>query len=286
MAGDLLRIALTDVEIHIHRDYALPQEVLTKEGTVKNTLVVASSYSGNTEETLDAFENACREKLPVVAITTGGKLLELARERGLPYILMPNTEIQPRMATGFSVMALLSLMLEGKHLKDASTLAKKLDVEGAKKIADELEQKLEGKVPIIYSSHKNFPIAYNWKIKFNETAKIPAFANYFPELNHNEMTGFDKRSGTKPLSEKYHFIFLKDSDADGLKMNKRMGVLAKMLKDSEFGVEELAVEGQNSLVKIFQSLLVADWTSCMLARHYHVDPEHVPMVEEFKKQIE
>lgn len=277
MAGDLLRMALTDIEIKTHRDYGLP-------GSIKNTLIVTSSYSGNTEETLESFEEALQRNLPVVAITAGGKLLELAQKQEVPYVLMPDTGIQPRMATGFSTMAHLKIMFEGKYLKEATLLSKTLDVDAAKKAGEDLAKKLTKKIPIIYSSYKDFPIACNWKIKFNETGKIPAFANYFPELNHNEMTGFDFRVATKELSQKFHFILLKDQDA-GAKINKRMGVMEKMFIDMGFGVDAVAVEGKNTLHKIFQNLLIADWTACLLARHYHVDPEHVPMVEAFKKNI-
>ncbi|MDP2669353.1 MAG: bifunctional phosphoglucose/phosphomannose isomerase [bacterium] len=277
LPGDLLSIALTDVEIRTHRDYGLPKEV-------KNTLIIASSYSGNTEETIDAFETALSRDLPVMAITTGGKLLELARERGVPYIVIPDTGIQPRMATGFFVTALLSMMFEGKYLKLASALAKRLDADKAMEAGEVLGKKLEKKVPIIYSSYKNYAMAYNWKIKFNETAKIPAFANCFPELNHNEMNGFDVRSGNKELSEKFHFIFLKEKE-ESPKINKRMAVLEKILRDKNLSVEGIAIEGRDELSKIFQNLLVADWTAYFLAKHYHVNPELVPMVEEFKKQI-
>ncbi|MDO8555118.1 MAG: bifunctional phosphoglucose/phosphomannose isomerase [bacterium] len=277
LPGDILSIALTDVEIRIHRDYGLPR-------ALKNTLIITISYSGNTEETIDAFEEALSRNLPVIAITTGGKLLELAKEREVPYIVIPDTDIQSRMATGFFVTALLKLMFEGKYLQYAAELEKILDVEAAQKAGEALSKKLEKKIPIIYSSNKNFTLAYNWKIKFNETAKIPAFANCFPELNHNEMTGFDVRSNTKELSEKFYFIFLKEKE-ESININKRMAVLEKIFKDNGFAVEAVAIEGKNELSKIFQNLLIADWTAYFLAKHYHVDPERVPMVEEFKKHI-
>ncbi|KKT40474.1 MAG: Bifunctional phosphoglucose/phosphomannose isomerase [Candidatus Giovannonibacteria bacterium GW2011_GWA2_44_13b] len=283
LAADILKMILEDIEITVHRDYGLPEAVLRKQGT-REVLIIASSYSGNTEETIDAFLEAKKRGLPVAAVTTGGKLLELAEEHKAPYILLPADGIQPRMATGYSILALLKLMYEEERMKEIKTLAKKLNAERAETEGKALTVALQGKVPVIYSSRKNFAIARNWKIKFNETAKIPAFANYFPELNHNEMTGFDARSNTMELSEKFHFIFLKDS-ADHPRINKRAAVLENLLQKKGFGTSEAGIEGEGSFERVFRTLLVADWAAYYLAKHYHVDPENVPMVEEFKDLI-
>ena len=139
-------------------------------------------------------------------------------------------------------------------------------------------------MPIIYSSFKNGSLAQNWKIKFNETTKISAFCNVFPELNHNEMTGFDLVDKTKHLSDKFHFIFMRDSK-DNPRIIKRMEITKKLFEDRGFGVEYVDISGENVWHKIFSTLLVADWTSFHLAKHYGTAPEQVPMVEEFKKLI-
>ena len=118
----------------------------------------------------------------------------------------------------------------------------------------------------------------------SETAKIPAFANYFPELNHNEMTGFDARISTAELSEKFHFIFLKD-ESDGSRIHKRMAIMERLLKDKRLEMDVIGVKGGNQFHKIFQNLLIADFAAYYLAKHYHLDPEKVPMVEEFKRLI-
>jgi len=159
-----------------------------------------------------------------------------------------------------------------------------LDSSGIENSGRELAEKIKGKIPVIYSSSQNSAIAYNWKIKFNETGKIPAFYNVFPELNHNEMTGFDVKEPTKPLSEKFYFIFLKD-EADHPKVIKRMDITKKLYGDRGLSAEMISLDGGNILEKMFSSLLLADWTAYYTAVQYGADPEQVPMVEEFKKLI-
>ncbi|MBI2506768.1 MAG: bifunctional phosphoglucose/phosphomannose isomerase, partial [Candidatus Colwellbacteria bacterium] len=139
-------------------------------------------------------------------------------------------------------------------------------------------------IPIIYSSRRNIALAYNWKIKFNETGKAPAFYNTFPELNHNEMTGFDVQETTRELSDKMFFIFLKDED-DHPKITKRMEVLERLYRDRKLSVAVVSLEGNSKMEKIFNSLTLADWTAYYTAKRYNVEPEQVPMVEEFKKLL-
>ena len=280
LAGDLLRIS-------VWRDYGLPKEI-----DAKNTFVIACSYSGNTEETIDAFLEARKRGLPVAAVSTGGKLLELAIQHHISYIQLPNTGIQPRMAAGYSIKALLKLMGEEEKLMGIKKLAETLDVEAAGQKGKELSQSLKGKLPIIYSSSRNFPIAYNWKIKFNETGKIPAFANCFPELNHNEMTGFDWKRDTNLRMRandanggSFFFILLEDPDDDP-RIIKRMQITKKLFEDRGLTAYSIGLYGDSIWHKIFQNLLIADWAAFYLAKFYGVDPEQVPMVEELKKLMQ
>ena len=266
LAGDLLGI-------RVWRNYNLPE-------VGGDTLIIASSYSGNTEETIDAFKTALSKKLPVAAITTGGKLLEIASQDKIPYIRLPNTGIQPRMSTGFMLRALSKLIWLEKVYKEIGQLPKLIDISSAERQGKELSQNLRGKIPIIYSSNKNFALSYNWKIKFNETAKIPAFCNAFPELNHNEMTGFD----TKRDANNFSFIFLEDLD-DDQRILKRMRITKKLLEDRKFNVSCFRLHGTSVWHKTFQNLLIADWTAYYLAKYYGTDPAEVPMVEEFKQLI-
>ncbi len=288
LAAGILQAVYPGLNIAIHSDYGLP--FIRKEEKNK-TLIVASSYSGNTEEVIDAFQTALSQALPLAAITTGGKLLKLAQKHNVAYVQMPDAGIQPRLSLGFSTKALLKVLNAQEGLDEISRLSielhpDKLETEGKK-----LAEKFFDKIPVIYSSGKNAAVAYNWKIKFNESSKIPAFMNVFPELNHNEMNGFDVTEKTRELSENFHFIFLEDSE-DDMRTIKRMKILRRLYQERALPVETIAMKthaenqiGSTRFHKIFSSLVLADWVSWYLAKHYSVEAEQVPLVEEFKKLI-
>lgn len=279
LAAGILKNVAPELDILIHRDYDLPAE-----GLIAGRLVVASSYSGNTEEVLSAFEQAHSKNLPLVAIATGGKLIEAAKQAEVPYIQMPATGIQPRSALGYSFLALLKATGQNKLFQQAVDLSTALDPTGVEKPGQELAEKLRGHVPVIYASTRNLSLVYNWKIKFNETGKIPAFYNVIPELNHNEMTGFDAKAKSESLSEVFHFIFLMDSE-DHPQNKKRMAVLKKLYEDRNFTVTQLELSGESRLERMFNSLILADWAAYYTATGYGLEAEQVPMVEEFKKLI-
>jgi glucose/mannose-6-phosphate isomerase len=280
LAADLLNLWDKSCNIIVHSDYGLPA---LSDKELKDRLIILSSYSGNTEEVLDACKEAKIKKLKMAIICVGGKLLELAKKHGIPYVEMPNTGIQPRSALGFSIIGLMALMGMKKGIAEAQKLAKKLNVKVLENIGKSLAGRLQNHVPVIYSSEKNRGITYNWKIKLNETGKIPALYNVFPELNHNEMNGFDVDESTKKLSENFYFIFLSDS-ADHPQIKKRMKVMQKLYADRNLKTETMELSG-GVFDKIFNSLVIADWTAVYLAEHYGLDSEQVPMVEEFKRLI-
>jgi glucose/mannose-6-phosphate isomerase len=281
LAALLLRRYRPELRLTVHRDYGLPD---MPEEELRESLIIASSYSGNTEETADALSKAIEKGLQAAAISTGGKIEELAKSHGLPFIRLPSTGMQPRIATGYSFVALLKMMGLESDLREAGLLARTLDPFIAQTEGSILGDKLMGHIPVIYASERNAVLAENWKIKFNENAKIPAFFNRLPEANHNEMTGFDIKDSTKELSSKLIIIFLRD-DEDHPRTKKRMDVLEQLYRARGLRTESVAVEGKNTLIRIFLTLLKGDWTSYYLAMGYGNDPENVPMVEEFKKLI-
>ncbi len=281
LTAGLLRIWRPDIQIVVHRNYGLPE---LPEKILQETLIIASSYSGNTEETIDAFEAAGKRNLARAAISIGGKLLEMAKKEGVPHVQMPDTGIEPRSALGFSLKGLLEIMGEEDAVKEVSELARILKPAECENEGEALAKRLKGFIPIIYSSSRNEGIAYNWKIKFNETGKVPAFCNVFPELNHNEMNSFSAEEPMEYLSEKFYFIFLKDA-TDHPRIQKRMEVMGKLFNEKKLTAETLEIKGENALHKIFSSLILADWTAYYLALAYGVEPNEVPMVEEFKKLI-
>ncbi len=281
LAADLALIANPNLPLSVSSDYGLPSEI----GSCKKPLMIAGSYSGNTEETLDGFRLALKKKIPVAVIAAGGKLIDEAQKRNLPYIQLPNTGIQPRMALGFGLRALLKLMGDEQGLRQSEKLVKTLVADVDEKTGRTLAKTLKGSVPVVYASCHNLAIAYNWKIKFNETGKIPAFYNVLPELNHNEMNGFDVQPSTKTLCAPFHFILIKDPK-DHPRIQKRMMILERLYKQRGLPVTIQTLVGKNPFEKIFSSLLLADWTAVAIAEQYGLESEQVPMVEEFKKLME
>lgn len=281
LAADLLLAIKPEMNIHVHQDYGLPAWPLSK---LRKYLIIANSYSGNTEEVIDGLRLALKNKLDVLVIATGGKLIKIAKNKNIPYIQMPNWNIQPRQAIGLNARALLKAMGENKLLKDSLALAKKLKAEKYENAGKKIADQLFNRIPIIYASRQNTCLAFTWKIKFNENAKIPAFYNVLPELNHNEMTGFDRNQWTKKLSKNFTIVYLEDK-SDHARISQRFRVIRNLYKKENLKQINILLRGQNRWLEIFSNMLIADWTSFYLAKKYHVDPDPVPMVEKFKKMI-
>lgn len=281
LAADLALAYDPSLPLTVHSDYGLPAMSKTD---LRDSLVIASSYSGNTEEVIDGLKQALKMKLDVAIVCVGGKLLKTAKTKKLAYVQLPDTGIQPRSALGFSLLATLKLMGKAGAMKDASALANTLDPKKFRAKGKALATQWKHLVPVFYSSNQNKAIAYNWKIKLNETGKIPAFYNVFPELNHNEMTGFDVKAKSKDLSKETVFVFLTDQ-SDHKKIQKRMEVCEKLYKERGLKTQSIKLSGKNKFEKIFTSLLIADWVAVYTAELYDLESEQVPMVEEFKKLI-
>ena len=280
LAADLIKIFKPSVDLTVHTNYGLPAL-----NDLKKRLIILSSYSGNTEEVIDAFHKAKEMKLKIVVITLGGKLLELARANNVPYIQLPDMNLQPRMALGLSLMALLTIMGEKKILSRARELSQTFKPAEFESRGQDLAQKLKGYIPVIYSSVNNSALAYNWKIKFNENAKAPAFCNILPELNHNEMEGFDMKESDNNFSKKFYCLIFSD-DMDDPRILKRMEILEKLYRSRGLKTEIIKIEGYDIFQKVFNIIILGDWAAYHTALLYGVDPETVPMVEEFKKMMQ
>lgn len=286
---DLVRTYLADLfkrdsrvkpfEVGSNRYYSLPAQSKSK-----SCLNFITSYSGNTEESISALKEARDLGLPVVTFSSGGKIEEMANELNLLHIKLPIPfpNYQPRIGTGYFFGAMVQLFINHGLIPDVSI--ELLDtaetfhngMASFEARGKDLSGKLNGKTPIIYASDLFRSVAMVWKIKMNENAKTPAFWNYFPELNHNEMVGF-----TNPQA-KFYLVMLKDPDDNPMNL-KRYTATADLLKEKDIESEIIELEGKDVFSKMFLSITLADWTSYYLALEYGQDPTPVDMVEKLKK---
>lgn len=291
LPGNLLRIYLHDLfhkdpeknhrfGIYQNRFYSLPPEAFD------NCLNIISSYSGGTEETVSSFEEALKNNLPCVGIASGGKVVELCEKNNIPCVSMPPAEkiLQPRMATACNFAAVFQVLANSGMVEDKRQEFEEA-VEKLKENSQELEESgkkiaedVAGKTPVVYGSTRFKSLAMIWKIMFNENSKTPAFWNFFPELNHNEMVGFTKLQG------KFHLVVLRDKNDDSRNL-KRIEITGDVLKN--YGVSSTVVDmpEDGMLYRIFATLQIGCWASYYLALKYEIDPTPVDMVEELKEEL-
>jgi glucose/mannose-6-phosphate isomerase len=286
---DILRILLADIAkrydtkvpaLYQNRNYGLPQ------GIPENTLYILSSYSGNTEETLETLSEVIKLGLPAIGMSAGGELERVCKEAGIPHIKLPipSEAFQPRMGTGFFIAALLEVLINHHLIPDVrSEVLHDADlvlshIGEIEKEGEEFAKKIAGKTPVIYAPDQLRGLAMVWKIKFNENAKTPAFWNYFPELNHNEMVGYTLPQGA------FFVIMLRDRD-DHPRNQKRFALMAELLREKGIEVEILDTKGESVFNRVLMSIALGDFTSYFLALAYGQDPTPVDMVEEFKRRL-
>ncbi|HKY63354.1 MAG TPA: bifunctional phosphoglucose/phosphomannose isomerase [bacterium] len=262
--------------LELLRDYDLPA------GAGSEDLLIAASFSGNTEETLAVLAEALKRGLPSLALSNGGKLEQDAKAAGIPWIPIPHC-IQPRCASGYFYATLLGLLYKMGRIDSPESELKRLEffLEGFQDAAEargkKLASALKDRVPLIYGPSRLEGVCRIWKIKLNENAKIQSFYNVLPELNHNEMVGFT-RLLMKPV-----LVFL-ESRFMHPRIERRMEVMKELLA-GEMPVLRVPAAGDTPLQEMFGCLLIADYASYYLAAEYGVDPAPVAMVEEFKRKL-
>ena len=274
LAAGLLKLVNHKLDLLIHRDYGLPR---VPDYFLREALLIASSYSGETEETLDFFQSARAAGLKLAAITTGGRLLELAQAAGVPVEILPREEgMQPRWAMAHFLLALGRLT--GVAVPESVRSPRPLGPEAPGQRGKVASWPTTAASFLIYASAVNWPLAHYWQIELNETAKIPAFWNVFPELNHNELAGF-----TKPQNN-LAVVILRDP-ADHPRILKRMELTAEICRRQGVTVEIVELAGQDPWSKIFNTLALARAVATALAEHGGADPLTNPLVEEFKRRL-
>ncbi|MBI2147125.1 bifunctional phosphoglucose/phosphomannose isomerase [Candidatus Woesearchaeota archaeon] len=274
LAGDILSCYLQHrVPFVVNRDYALPAWIN------KNTAVFIISYSGNTEETLSMYRHARKKECKIIILASGGQLIENAKRDKVPVIEVP-MGLNPRDAIGYMAIPFINVLQQSgivPYSKELPDLVRVLR-QDTKAKAKEIAGKLVGKIPMFYSSASMSCVARAWKNKMNENAKIPAFWNELPEMNHNEINGFSHLLG------EYFVIFISDQDDDQA-IKTRMEATRKLLLGQGVQTLELRQSGDNRLARVFSSLLLGSYVSYFLALEYGIDPSPLPMVEKLKGMI-
>jgi glucose/mannose-6-phosphate isomerase len=270
----------------VNRQYAIPGFV------GKDTLFVASSYSGNTEETLQALSEAREANAQIFIITANGQLEEIARENNYAMAKIPRG-LQPRMAVWYNYRALLELLeaagIESGLIDELESAADLLqqaasqwqaDVPTSDNLAKQIAEKVMGRTPVIYAGPALSAAAYKWKISFNENAKNVAFYNQFPEFNHNEFIGWSSHPVEKPFQP----IELR-SELEDERVNKRFDVTNKMLSGLMPAAVEVYAEGSTKLEHLLWTIMLGDFVSLYTAMLNGVNPTPVDLVEKFKKEL-
>ncbi|MFN3346365.1 MAG: bifunctional phosphoglucose/phosphomannose isomerase [Candidatus Bipolaricaulaceae bacterium] len=281
IAGDILA-RFSTVPVVTVRDYAIPAWVNA------DTLLIAISYSGETEETLSAFREGLRRTRRAVALTTGGALAALCEEQDVPWIPVP-PGFQPRAALAFLLFPLLGCFARLGYVRENPTsviaqLRKLRDAcvpEQNENSAQDLAQTLVGKIPVVYGAGVTAPVAYRWKTQINENAKQPAHWAELPELCHNEIVGYELAG--KVFAQGV-VIFLRTS-FDHPRVAKRVEILKEVLAARGLAFLEVWGEGETPLTQALWLLYFGDWVSFYLALLNGVDPTPVQPIQELKRRL-
>lgn len=273
----------------IVRNYDIPEYVSPR------TYFVACSYSGNTEETISALGQAAEKGAQIAVIAGGGKLVDIAKEKGYPLAVLPKAE-QPRYAVLYNLKALLTLLEQAGLLPRegvAEELQKAADflseavkswvatVPTADNPAKQIAQEVIGKSPVVYAGPKLAPAAYKWKISFNENAKHVAWTNQYPEFNHNEFMGWTKQPTKKP----YNVIDLR-SRLEHPRIQKRFEVTARLLSGMRPDPIVVEAEGDDLLRQLLWTVVFGDFVTLYTALLNGLNPAPVDLIEKFKKSLD
>lgn len=276
----------TTIPFEVVRNYDIPPYV------DESTLFVASSYSGNTEETLEALSHAEEKHAQIVVVAAGGRLADIARDKGYPLFEIP-AGIQPRMATFYFVSAFVAIVTPlGITHADTSELAgigtwlkPQLEAWGAdipteQNLAKQLALKLMGKTVVMYAGPKLFPAANKWKICMNENAKNTAWVNQYPELNHNEFIGWSSH----PIEKPFAIVEIR-SNLEHPRVQKRFEITERLLSGMRPAPLVVSAQGETLLQQLAWSFALGDFVSIYLAILNGVNPTPVDLVEKLKVEL-
>jgi glucose/mannose-6-phosphate isomerase len=274
-----------NVPILVHRGYGLPA------CAGKNTLVVASSYSGDTEEAVSAVETALERSLPVVILTAGGRLGQRASAQKIPRVTLPGG-LMPRMALGYLFFPVLTVFgdtglgaaTDGEidealavltALADELAPARPIAQNEAKQIALAIGER----VPVFYGGQTTGGVAYRWKTDVEENAKRFALAGAIPEMNHNEVEAWRAPAGAAMRA-----VFLRDRQ-ESPEIARRFRELSELIAPATGDVVECWSRGAGRPARLLGLAYMSAWTSYYLAVGFGVDPWPVPLLDEIKRRL-
>jgi glucose/mannose-6-phosphate isomerase len=268
----------------VHQGYGLPAWAADSGASV-----LAVSYSGNTEEVLSGVDQAISTGLDLAVVASGGRLAEIAGERDLPYVEVPGG-LQPRAGVGYQTAAVTAMLGAGGHIVNAdAALSEAADVVdrlldggsgGAVELGRDLAAGLEGRTAVIYGGRGvGSTAAYRWKTQINENAKVPAFAGVVPEMNHNELEGWQPET-----SGAFGVIYLRDS-ADHPSVARRLDLLGTVLSGKVRRIGDVLSTGDGALARFFSLAVVGDVASVAMAEAAGVDATPVVALEAFKTML-
>jgi glucose/mannose-6-phosphate isomerase len=278
IAGDLLKDLLRDeikIPIEVCREYHIPAYVN------ENTLVFCISYSGNTEETLSQFVDCIERNCKIIGITSDGKLKEWCEKLQFPCVVIP-TGLQPRSSLPYLFFSLLlclqkfGLINQEKEMNETIEVLENINIKNIKKMA----LSLKDSIPVIYGSDIFASVAKRIKTQFNENSKNPAKYDVFPELDHNELVGYENNE----LNKNSVIIFLRDKDEPN-RTKTRIEVTRGMIENKVKKIIELWSRGKSKLAKMMSLLFLGDVLSYELAVLNKVDPETTESIVILKNEL-
>jgi glucose/mannose-6-phosphate isomerase len=291
IAGDIISDVLFDelkIPMQVVRNYHVPASCSG------STLVIASSYSGDTEETLHAVMEAEKRQAQIIAVTSGGKLLKMAKEKKWPYLQVPGG-FPPRQAFGYLFFLSYQIICEsiGKKISDETFhdliyLAEAIihtnneETAKGKAFAKDLAIQIKNKIPVIYASAPFLTaIATRWKNQFQENSKSMAFSNIIPEMNHNEIVGWEMKN--KALQD-FLVIFL-ENHQHSARIDARLSLTKNIIRDRGIDVVEVYAEGSTILQQLISLIIIADWVTYYLALLYENNPASIVNIDYLKGEL-
>jgi glucose/mannose-6-phosphate isomerase len=271
------------IPVTVCKSYNIPQFVSP------HTLFIACSYTGSTEETVAALQKALLKRAQVIAVASGGKLLDICKEYNLFYIQLPTLAESPRALLPYNINALFYILyhtnlIGAAFIKETENAVEFLD-SGEKGIQSEAEliaRKLKGKLPVIYCDNRLHAMALRFQQQLNENAKHIAHINTFPEMNHNELAGWNFPEQLMPLLQPIYLY----SDHDHERVERRMEICREIFEKKSNPIIDIIGEGASLLEQYYYLIHLTDWISYFLARENGIDPDPTDTIKMVKQELE